>query len=540
MSNLGQKNIDFSYTIIDQLISHGVDFFCISPGARNTSLVLSIAKHKKARSITHSDERAISYLGLGYAKATKKPACIITTSGTAVGNCLPAIMESYYSNTPLIVITADRPIEKRLFGDNQSADQIKIFQNYVNWQICFSPSDKSLNKDFIKTVIAYANYSSCIKKGPVHINCAFREPFFDKNNLTYPKPESIHKYTIPKKEFTLDKDLLKNLVSKKGIIIAGENASFPEIIDLANFLNWPLFANILSNIKNEKSNNLIPHYDKILSSSIEEEMSPEIILHFGKREIFKNFQNWIKDKQIENYIHITEEENFCFNPQHKITNKILCETKSFCENILSSDMVPNKNRSYLEKWQKANQKEKASLKRDENFSQKSIFKYLSSYIPKNHPIFISNSTAIRDADKYLFPINTNKIFANRGVSGIDGNISTAIGIANGLKKPLLAIIGDMAFIHDLNALFMIKKQTYPITIILLNNHGGQIFSKMDIANLGTIADQFFIDKHDMTFENVAKQFKIDYSKATSFSKLDICLKNAFSNKSSNIIEVIID
>lgn len=275
---MNNKNVNQIWCdlIIEEFIRNDVNYFFISPGSRSTLLTLAVANNKKSHCCINIDERSLAFNALGYSKISDKPAVIITTSGTALGNLLPAIIEAYYDSIPLIVISADRPQEIRSTGYNQTIDQVKIFQNFIHWYFEFPIPDITIDFNFILSTIDYAvNKTISLNRGPIHLNCPFREPFL---KLNYYDTSKIKDFFLPPISMWLKNDkvysyynkikflalnsnelkfLLKKIKIKEGIILLAtphineSNTKFLNlIIELAKQLNWPIFPEIVSNYRN--------------------------------------------------------------------------------------------------------------------------------------------------------------------------------------------------------------------------------------------------------------------------------------------------
>ena len=274
-------NLYWSSLIIEELIRCGVELFCIAPGSRSSMLTVAAAENKRAKTLVHFDERGCGFYALGYASAAKKPVAIITTSGTAVANLFPSVIEASKKKIPLIILTADRPPELRYTGANQTIDQVKIFGDYVKWFFDFPTPTDEISPKFVLTTIDQLVYRAQSETpGPVHINCMFREPLTPKES-TYPKiiiNQKIEDWLKQKSPFTIyhkseskirDKDIaalsakLRNI--KSGIIAVGKLSSKTEqdaALKLAHRLGWPIFADVTSGLRlSSQDPNLIHYFD---------------------------------------------------------------------------------------------------------------------------------------------------------------------------------------------------------------------------------------------------------------------------------------
>lgn len=520
--NTGDLNNEWAAAIIELLVQQKVDYFCLSPGSRVTPLSIALANHPKAKAFVHFDERGTAFHALGYAKATGRPAAIITTSGTAVGNLFPAIMEASLSRTPLIVITSDRPPELRDVSANQTLDQVKIFGNYVRFDVDLPTPSAVLSKHYLASTIAQAVFMSLQPPlGPVHLNCMFREPLFsDKPVKEVPSAPLNYDSCafIPSEELLLK--WAAHLFSyKKGIILVGElpvSNNKASIIELSKRLGWPIFPDVFSGLRTD--NTVIAHYDLIIRSL--GAMPIDALLHLGDRYVSKTLFEWLQKSEPKRCFQVIGHP-LRSDPAHMITDRVVCAPELFCEKLLP--FVQQKDSDWLEEWHAYDQKTEeiisSCFENKEQISEPSLFFHLQNSLPSDTPLFLANSMPVRDATFFLSKKSLGPILGNRGVSGIDGNIATSVGMAQGLKRPLVSIIGDQTALHDLNSLAQMKNCQHPVILIIINNKGGGIFSFLPIAKKESLIDKFFAAAHGFSFQSGAKLFDLPYYKFRSADEL---------------------
>ena len=375
-----------AFWIIDQLIAQGIDHFCIAPGSRSTPLVIAAAEHPRAKLIVHYDERGLGFYALGVGKGRKRPAAVITTSGSAVGNLFPSVMEACHSHTPLILLTADRPPELRDCGAIQACDQIKLFSNYLRWQTDLPPE---LNESYFRSIAAQAVFhAECNLPGPVQLNCQFREPLYNPTSLMssgsallFPSTQ-----TIPEPLHTQ---------ASRGLILVGSLPSSPlPILELAKRLNWPVFADILSNARNFSTSEQIRHFDWILKTGAE--LSPDFVLHFGERLTSKKALDLPVSLHVSPYSDLQD-------PTRSLSSRITCDIASFCKRFSADPTDPD----WLPLWQKKDREIDSTIEgfftSTRPFTEAHAIRYLSKIVPETHAIFLGNSMPIRDSDHFLFP-----------------------------------------------------------------------------------------------------------------------------------------
>jgi 2-succinyl-5-enolpyruvyl-6-hydroxy-3-cyclohexene-1-carboxylate synthase len=539
----GQQTERWARLLVDQLVKQGVRYFCLSPGSRNTPLLLAVAERSDVQTMVHFDERGMAFHALGVAKATGSPVVLITTSGTAVGNLLPALMEASAAFVPLIIVTADRPPELRDNGANQTTIQPQLFAHLVRWQGDVPAPECALSDHYMATTVAQAVYRSMYgHKGPVHLNVMLREPFFSNKPPLLPTDFTTHyesPIVIPATS-TLERWAERLSGIEKGLIVMGSlpsNGPRESLYKLAERLNWPILADVISGGRADgPSPHTIAYYESIIKAGID--LKPDAILHFGDR-LSRVVLDWIESISPSFYGLITDHPSR-HDPKHNITHRIQCSPEIFCSAILPY-ICQTKNSSWFEKWKEASTAVSENLdlffSKQPSFSEPGITRLLSSELRSNQALFLSNSMPVRYADNFLFPAHSiGPVFCNRGVSGIDGNIATAIGIAQGARMPVVALLGDLAALHDINSLAQLKQSAYPVIFLVLNNGGGGIFSFLPVAEKKGF-EKYIATAHDLDFENAARLFDVPYYFLTESENWEKSLAHLIHAKKSCLVEV---
>ncbi|MCX6991394.1 MAG: 2-succinyl-5-enolpyruvyl-6-hydroxy-3-cyclohexene-1-carboxylic-acid synthase [Chlamydiae bacterium] len=538
----------YAYQIIDHLVELGVTYFCIAPGSRSSALTLAAASHPKVETLVHFDERGLAFHALGYSKASLKPAAIIVTSGTAVANLLPAVMEASASRIPMILLTADRPPELRDCGSNQIADHIKIFGNHVRWHIDLACHDPRIPSSYLPSALSYAVFmSKQAPTGPVHINCMFRDPLHSLHPVEYRSSQTSRVEYLPSiatcSEETLQAIGKKLTSYSSGMILVGSLSREEDakaIFELATKLQWPVVSDITSFMRPYcHSSPCIPYFDPLIKNSD----SPHVdcVLHFGDRIVSKALSEWLFKEKPE-YILIADHPDR-YDPKGQITTRLFCDISWVCKHL--EPYVETKPSRLLDPWTLASRGIESQLQQffssRENISEVGLIHTLASEIPKDWNLFLANSMPVRDADSFFYPENfTGKVFVNRGVSGIDGNVSTAVGIAAALQKPLIALLGDLTFMHDMNAITQVASSPTPVILLIVNNGGGGIFSFLPIASKANEFEKFFATSHDFHFEEIAKFAGIPFFRPSTKNGLLSTWEDLKKNPRSCFIEVMTD
>lgn len=536
----------------------------ISPGSRSTPLTIAFANHPHINTIPILDERSASFFGLGIAKTTNLPTILICTSGTAGANFFPAIIEAKYSHIPLIILTADRPPELRNCHGGQTINQVNLYGNYPTWQTELSLPNFELEKLFyLRQNIIYAwERSQMPIKGVVHLNVPFDEPLapIKTLNLLPEKQDFINQQLFnkfPEPNFNLFPSLSPDLKLvdqwskyQTGIIIAGIDSNSninPQlycqaIANLAEVLNCPVLAEALSPVRNysQINHHLVTNYEVILRNSIlAEELIPEFVILIGEYPTSKTLRFWLNKYKIKTYI-ITENydnlDALHSNSIHLRINPI--ELSKFIDN--NSRVNQTNNHIYLDKWLKIdleiNDKINELMKQTDDLLEAKVSWLLSQNLPLQTSVIIANSMSVRYAE-FFWQKNNNKydIYFSRGANGIDGTLSTALGIASQNKSSVL-LTGDLALLHDTNG-FLIKQYFQgSLTIILINNQGGGIFEMLPVAEFNEVFEDYFATPQTVKFEDLCKTYNLEYYLINNWQELESLIKN-LPDKGIRILEI---
>ncbi len=556
-------NFLWAELIIEELARNGVMLICIAPGSRSSPLTLAAARNPKIKTIVHFDERGATFCAVGYARATGIAAAVICTSGTAVANCSPAVVEASQSGTPLIILSADRPPELLDTGALQTIDQNGIFGKYTRWAATLPTPTESISPAFLLTTVdkacARANSSPM---GPTHLNCPFREPLAptDENNdwSNYLSPverwlTSDSAYTnydiggLPADD-TLETVAVELAASKRGIIIAGPLPSWQEhrsIRALADKLDWPLLADISSGLRTcgDFSENLICHSDLYLRiPEIRERPKADCILQFGGVPISKHVQRYMAEcgaRWIVVQSHPVRQD-----PAHAVSHRIVADPETFAEAMFAH---VDEGKSELKDVFLSADQLTAKVVNDYVASsadqplELAVAPEIFRQSGQERGIYLATSMPIRDADSFVSQCQTRiHVAANRGVNGIDGTVASAVGLSEGLQLPVTLLTGDLALLHDLNSLSLVSRAKQPITIVVINNNGGGIFSFLRVADVKDHFEPYFGTPHEMTFEYASHQFGIGYSRVRCLSEFAKAMNESYLIGQSGIIEVTTD
>jgi len=550
--------------LVEELIRNGADHFCLASGFRCAPLAIAVSENPKAKSVIHYDERGVAFYALGLARATGRPAVVVNTSGTAVANGWPAAVEAAMERIPLLFLTADRPPELRHTAANQTIDQVKIFGDYVRWFVDLPCPSLSVPPEMVLTTIDQAVYRSCgARGGPVHVNCMYRDPLVpepeDKDFSDYLK--SVNSWLEAEKPYTeyviskpaCEPDTIEKLQrlleqAERGLVIVGRlcgNVERLAVSGLIQALGWPVCADVTSGLRlGDGSRDIISQSDILVThEAFAEGHRPDVVLHLGGRFVSKHLAAFVRNCNRSEYILIADHPERQ-DPGHEVTLRIEADLTGLCD-ALKKRLSPGAGSPWATSWRKGMAAVQGVLEKfadhGEDLSEPVCAHLISRNIPPEHGLFLASSMPVRNMDLFGdLKGPTVHVAANRGASGVDGTIATATGFAAGLHRPVTLLMGDLAFLHDLNSLNLARRSHHPIIIVVMNNDGGGIFSFLPIARLEGCFEKYFATPHGLTFEPVAGMYGLSYYQPKTRREFLGFYREAIEKGTSAILEVKID
>lgn len=556
---------EYIAALVDEFYQLGVRHAVFSPGSRSTTMAMLFKEHEGFETYMNIDERSASFMALGIAKAHKEPTVLVCTSGSAVAHYLPAVLEAQYSGVPLIVLSADRPHTLLHVGAPQTVDQHKIFGTAVNYFEELAVPQESHYYTYPRQVARKAYMKAMdTKKGPVHINVPLFEPLVPELSRNhFEAGRSSFKVVKPNYSSVFGCDTRNNLTHiNNAIDVAHNNDSTKEINDLleryerililagpqivideaeticsfGEALQAPILADPLSNVRGYSTSKVvISTYDALLAGqSLWHELKPDCLIQFGQIVVSKRVQQMIASWTDVEYIEVNPTMD-SMNPTGKTTIHMQASIDVFTHLYGKN----NNSDTYLNIWRRLDQagKKQLSLAIDEPhcFEGRTI-RELQKQIPEDGQIFVANSMTIRDFDYFWFSGESKAVlYGNRGVNGIDGTISTALGLAaNG--RPTYLVTGDLSLFHDLNGLAVAKTHNLNLIIILHNNDGGGIFEYLPQKGTKHF-DYLFSTSQGLDYSGAAKLYGCGYTKISSPDELSSVLANVSQEIGVHIIEI---
>lgn len=516
---------DYVYEIVNTLIGSGVKHAVVSPGSRSTPLAYAFAHVNAIQMHRQVDERAAGFYALGLAKAKKEPVVLLCTSGTAAANYFPAIVEAKYARVPLIVVTADRPHELREVGAPQAIHQPNMFGQHVKWATDLPiPDEFTDTLPFIARHIARA-VAMCMEApfGPVHVNVPFREPLLiDFKQVDGSGVPVVYNSIVMPNSMAVDN--MKRVVgsAKRGIIVVGELERVGDMASIWEFVRqvkWPILVESLSNMRGcvpaDCIEYVISTYDAVLKNEkLKAYVAPDVVIRFGAQPVSKFLMQMIASANVDRYFVIDETVHFR-DSIHTATDVICASIGKWLEVGFSGEL----DEGYLADWQQAQ-----AIAMDEitqytaKHQDEGAYVYeLLSDLQGPADIFASSSMPIRDIDTFYVPSEKDlRIVANRGTNGIDGVLSTALGYSNATpERDTYLLIGDLALLHDSNGFLATRYQDCNLTVIVMNNDGGGIFSYLPQSKVEAHYEDLFGTPTHLGFKQLAEMYELDYTNVST-------------------------
>ena len=550
------EHLQFTSLLIRSLYQHGVRHAIISPGSRSTPLTIAAAIHPGIEKEVVLDERSAAFIALGIGKRTGSPAVLICTSGTALANYYPAVIEAKESGVPMIIISADRPPALRGIGSSQTIDQLNIFGNRVHFFHEVGEPTGALTD--IKRIHSLGRQSVDIATtmgGAVHINFPFRKPLepseeqlskqiqLSEEQKNEPS-KTEHAFTGSVLQLNTTIQSLLN-ATERPLILCGPSDPSHSLQQLARktsaLLKAPFIAEPGSSMDVQDGD--IHRYEQFLrNEKLVSDLKPDLILRFGDQPFTKSILTALESWSDVLTIHFNS-RNVIQDQNLSVDYEIQCEP---LDDIDLADLEKKTKPDWLTKWKYLDQESGFTLENElsaeTNLTDGHIFHHLSSILHDRWNVMLSNSFPARDMA--LFGKHRKDQLVNRGAAGIDGIISTAIGQHISGKRPTCCIIGDLAFLHDSNALLSINTMRYPFVVVVINNGGGTIFRMLPVANMNRKVES--VDLYKTYFETpqysdikkLAEANGIDFTQITDLE--DLKMLNLDEIKHSCIIECVTD
>jgi len=514
---------DLIAAFVDELARCGVTDACTSPGSRSTPLVIALARHPRLRAHSHIDERCAGFFALGIAKATGRTVALACTSGTAAANLAPAVIEASEARVPLIVLTADRPPELRGIGAGQTIDQLKLYGDAARW--FFEVGNHDVDDERIAWVRALACRAHAIatgeRPGPVHLNWPLREPLVPDGprEPLGGRPHGRPWITVRRGE-ARGLRLSEHIdTPARGVIVAGRDDAglAPAIPELARAAGYPLLADPLSGARSGDA--AIAHYDLLLRDrEFARTHAPEVVVRVGDLPTSKPLRSWLAG--------LGETRQILVDPQWAWQ-----DPASVVDLVLRADPrqlepPPPADGGWLADWRAADAAAHASIERTlgEELSEPNVARALASALPPSATVFVAASMPVRELETF-WPVRDNgpRVLSNRGANGIDGTLSSALGVAAVSSGPVVALVGDVAFAHDIGGLLAASRLQLSLTIVLINNGGAAVFDYLPIAAERDVYEAHIATPTGLDFGQAARLYGFRHEQPATLAALTALL-----------------
>jgi 2-succinyl-5-enolpyruvyl-6-hydroxy-3-cyclohexene-1-carboxylate synthase len=547
----------------DELARCGMTDACTSPGSRNTPLVLSLAREPNLRTFSHIDERSAGFFALGAAKASGRPVAITCTSGSAVANFAPAVIEAHEARVPLIVLTADRPPELRDVGAGQTIDQLKFYGDAVKWFVevgVYEATDANLR--WIRQLAGRAYWTALQgRPGPVHLNFPLREPLI----LSEPLPDDASG-RLNRRPWVTRRDaspaagslaagslaagslaagsLAATALPGRGVVVAGRYERDTEfgaaVARFAERAAYPLLADPLSGARHGPAS--IPRYDLLLRNPrFTAGRVPELVIRVGDLPTSKPLRTWLGSLTAAGTIQLTiDPEGAWQDPACSLTESLAADPVATLTAATPDGPI---DPDWLAAWRSAD--DAASIMIEQalraGLSEPAVAGGLSEWLPPNGTLFVASSMPIRDVE--LFAGNHElapRYLSNRGANGIDGTVSSAFGVAAVSDGPVVLLIGDVALLHDVGGLLAARRHALNLTIVLLNNDGGGIFHFLPVSSQTDAFEEHIATPHGLDFSHAAQLYGCSFERPADLESLRAAVARSIAEDDTTIIEVVTD
>jgi 2-succinyl-5-enolpyruvyl-6-hydroxy-3-cyclohexene-1-carboxylate synthase len=528
----------FAATFVDELAAQGVEFACISPGSRSAPIAIAFQRHPKIRVFVHIDERCGSFFGVGLAKAAGKPVVLLSTSGTAAAEFHPAVVEASYSRTPLIVLTADRPPELRDVGANQSIDQQRLYGSAVRWFFDPGPPVEAASAPRQWRRLAARAYAEAAS-GPVHLNLPFREPLVPTPGevpvaLDTPGQSVSAGRTLPTpgQVTTLASALQR---AQRPLIIAGEMRDGDRLSPALSRLGLPVLAEPSSQLRRSETGAAVESYEALLRAGWSLQHGPDLVVSLGGTPTSKVLSAWLAAASAPTFL--IDPDHAWRDPDQVASHVMACDAQALLEALPAMDRG-----AWREEWISAGKRATAAIAAtfvSTPLHEGHIVRALAARLPDNGQVFVGSSMPIRAADSFWPLAKTHqRFYGNRGASGIDGLVSSGLGLAAGRSNvPTVLLLGDLSVYHDMNGLWAIRRHGLKATVVVCDNNGGGVFNFLPQAQHQDVFEELFATPLGLDFAQVARLYDLVYSPVTDRGGLEPALVDAIAAQTPTLVVV---
>ncbi|MGZ0746074.1 2-succinyl-5-enolpyruvyl-6-hydroxy-3-cyclohexene-1-carboxylic-acid synthase [Haloparvum sp. AD34] len=576
------RNTLWARALVDELAAAGVDAVVVSPGSRSTPLTMAAARHEDVHVFSQLDERSAAFFALGRARRTGEVTPLICTSGTAAANYHPAVVEANQSRVPLLCLTADRPPELRDSGANQTIDQEKIFGDAVRfYKDLPEPAADDRKLRSLRTTVAQALAAAeGADAGPAHLNVPFSKPL-EPTRVPGDVPEDLASEAehgrdgayvsrnagVPELDDRSLRELARGLDVDRGLVVAGPAdppGLDPEAVTaLSHATGFPILADPLSGVRFGGHTRVAPvigGYDAYLSADAAADdgwEDPEAVLRLGGSPTSKRLRKYLAATDARQYV--VDPTGRWREAEFRATDLVVAEPSRLCGRLSQLVAGGSSSGAWQRQWQDADEvafevleeptAEAEEAPEEGAFPEGRVLQTVAEELPDPATLFVSNSMPVRDLDRFAAPSTTSvTALGNRGASGIDGIVSSALGAGSATTDDLTLVTGDLAYYHDMNGLLALDRCDVDATVVLINNDGGGIFHKLPVEEFEPPFTEQFKTPHGLDFEPTGELYDIDFTRVDAREQADPAAtqelreryREARDSEGSHVIEVLTD
>ena len=528
----------FAATFVDELAAQGVEFACVSPGSRSAPIAMALQRHPRIKVIVHIDERCGSFFAVGLGKSTGKPAVVLSTSGTAAAEFHPAVVEAAYSRTPLIVITADRPPELQGVGANQAIDQQHLFGTAVRWFVDPGVPVEMPNAARVWRRLA-ARAVAEAASGPVHLNLPFREPLVPPPGQV-PVAEAAPGQALTNGRLLPSQAQLASLASalqraQRPLVVVGEIRDGERLAPALHRLGVPLIAEPTSQLRRAEAGAAVESYEALLRAGWSLQHGPDLVVRLGATPTSRVLNRWLAAAAAPTFL--IDPDHSWRDQDHVATNVMACDPQPLLEAL-----PPLDRSAWRDQWVSAGKRATAAIAAtlvSTPLHEGHVVRALSSRLPDPGQVFIGSSMPIRAADSF-WPLARpqQRFFGNRGASGIDGLVSSGLGVATGRDTvPTVLLLGDLSLYHDMNGLWALQRHGIKATLVVCDNNGGGIFNFLPQAEHQDVFEEIFATPLGLDLSQVARLYGLVYSPVSDRSGLEPAIADAIAAPTPTMVVV---
>jgi len=528
----------FAATFVDELAVQGVEFACVSPGSRSAPVAMALQRHPRIKVLVHIDERCGAFFAVGLGKATGKPAVVLTTSGTAAAELHAAVVEASYSRTPLIVITADRPPELQDVGANQAIDQQHLYGSAVRWfhdpgAPVELPNAARTWRRLAARVVAEA------ASGPVHLNLPFREPLVPPpGHIPIAEPAPSEAVTsgrlLPSQAqvATLASALQR---AQRPLVVAGEMRDGDRLAPGLQRLGVPVIAEPTSQLRRTDAGPVVESYEALLRAGWSLQHGPDLVIRLGGTPTSRVLHRWLAAAAAPTFL--IDPDHAWRDEDRVATSVMACDPQPLLEALPPLDRA-----GWRDQWIGAGKRASAAIAAtmvSTPLHEGHVVRALSARLPERGQVFIGSSMPIRAADSF-WPLSRphQRFFGNRGASGIDGLVSSGLGVATGRDAvPTVLLLGDLSLYHDMNGLWALQRHGIRATLVVCDNNGGGVFSFLPQAEHQDVFEEIFVTPLGLDLSQVARLYGLVYSPVSDRSGLEPAIADAIAAPTPTMVVV---